>query len=147
MEIKPLQRRRKMQKKLNLKWNQCSIGYSFRSCIYNTFFVNAYSHMCAFDIFSGQVLIMTVLPTLLPPANEVLGQGNVFTRVCHSVHQGGGGLHQLGSASRGGLHLEGWADPSPNRIRSMSARYASCWNEFLYCHIFVISFVICTILC
>ena len=25
----------------------------------------------------------------LPPANEVLGQGNIFTPVCHSVHRGG----------------------------------------------------------
>ena len=26
---------------------------------------------------------------LLPPANEVLGQANIFTPVCHSVHRGG----------------------------------------------------------
>ena len=32
-----------------------------------------------------------------------LGQGNVFTSICHSVHEGGG------SASGG----EGWADPPP----------------------------------
>ena len=59
-----------------------------------------------------------ILPTLLPPANEVFGQGNVFTRVCHSVHRGRwfaskGGLHQLGFASRGGLHLEGVGRPIP----------------------------------
>ena len=40
-----------------------------------------------------------------------LGQGNVFTRVCHSVH-GGWGLHSGGSASgrsasRGDLHQGG----------------------------------------
>ena len=61
-----------------------------------------------------------------------LGQGNVFTRVCHSVHREGlasqrhhrshdqGGLHLGGgSASRVeldrppplGLHMGGWADP------------------------------------
>ena len=33
-----------------------------------------------------------------------LGQGNVLTPVCHSVHRGGGGLHLEGSASREGLH-------------------------------------------
>ena len=30
-----------------------------------------------------------------------LGQGNVFTPVCHSVHGGGGSLHPGGSASGG----------------------------------------------
>ena len=35
-----------------------------------------------------------------------LGQGNVFTRVCHSVYRG------EGVCVRGGLHPEGsWVDP------------------------------------
>ena len=34
-----------------------------------------------------------------------LGEGNVFTHVCHSVHRGG-------SAFKGGLHWGGWADPT-----------------------------------
>ena len=42
---------------------------------------------------------------LLPPATK-LGQGNIFTPVCHSVHRGGvrgcsGGVH---GCSRGGMH-------------------------------------------
>ena len=40
------------------------------------------------------------------------GQGNVFTGVCDSVHRGG--PPEAGSG-----------------IRSMSGRYASCWNAFL----------------
>ena len=40
------------------------------------------------------------------------------------------GLHTGGSASGGG-----WADPSPlehYRIQSISGRYASYWNAFLF---------------
>ena len=50
----------------------------------------------------------------LPPANEVC-EGYVFTGVCHSVHGGGGGVR-------------GFFD----EIRSMSGRYASYWNAFLF---------------
>ena len=52
------------------------------------------------------------------------GQGYVFTRVCDSVH-GGGGLPQCML----GYHPPGSRPPG---IRSMSGRYASYWNAFLY---------------
>ena len=67
-----------------------------------------------------------------------LGQGNVFTPVCHSVHIEGGLLpsmhhrsHDLGCASRG-------VRQTPPRymgyyvILSTSGRYASYWNTFLH---------------
>ena len=51
---------------------------------------------------------------LLPPANEVWGQGNVFTPVCHSVHRGQGGLPTWGgSTSRGGLYPGGFGQTLP----------------------------------
>ena len=96
-----------------------------------------------------------------------LGQGNIFTPVCHSVHTGGvcvvapggacvvlfggacvvlfggrvwfylgGGVHGFSGGHvwffwRGGMRgffsFFGY-----NEIRSMSGRYASCWNAFLF---------------
>ena len=73
-------------------------------------------------------------PKFLPPANELLGQGNIFTSVCHSVQRGRGLLPSMyygshdqgglppggGSACRGGLYpgrgsafSGSWADPTP----------------------------------
>ena len=84
-----------------------------------------------------------------------LEQGNVFTRVCHSVHgvsvQGGlcpggsrsrglctggwvsvqGGLSSRGSLSRG----EGFCQEYPPCMVK-SGRYASYWNAFLFCEMF-----------
>ena len=66
----------------------------------------------------------------LPPGTK-LGQGNVFTPVCHSVH--GGGLP----------HTHPWTDTpradSPPcavhaGIRSTSGRYVSYWNAILFIH-------------
>ena len=55
-----------------------------------------------------------------------LGQGNVFTPVCHSVHEGSasGGSASEGGLPPGGLHLRGrgvyiqggWADPSSHTM-------------------------------
>ena len=42
---------------------------------------------------------------LLPPATK-LGQGNVFTSVCDSVHRGGGVHGRRGHAWPGGVHDE-----------------------------------------
>ena len=52
-----------------------------------------------------------------------MGQGNVFTPVCHSVHMGGlprvggfciqGRSAFMGSVSGGSASREGWADPPP----------------------------------
>ena len=47
-----------------------------------------------------------------------MGQGNVFTDVCHSVQ-------------KGGLHSHQEADPSPEGRRSTGGRYASYWNAYL----------------
>ena len=116
-----------------------------------------------------------------------LGQGNIFTPVCHSVHSGGmcgcwgvcalmpGGVHGCGGACMvaggvcawlwgacmvawegvwlpGGMHgcrgacmvagghawLLGGACVGYDEIRSMSGRYASYWNVFLFCfHLFL----------
>ena len=58
-----------------------------------------------------------------------LGQGNVFTRVCHSAHGGGGGICILR-----GSHPVGWADPPAHEnygIRSASGWNASYWNAYL----------------
>ena len=103
------------------------------------------------------------------PAATKLGQGNVFTGVCDSVHGGGGGyLPQcmLGCQTPPGADIPPGADtplgadtpreqtspreqtpppgadPLPGQeadasIRSMSSRYASYWNAFLFlneCH-------------
>ena len=86
-----------------------------------------------------------------------LGQGNVFTPVCHSVHRGEGGLSnppmQIPQGWADPLDAEpprcrppglgrppaGWADPQragqtphPPPIRSTSGRYASYWNAYLF---------------
>ena len=68
-----------------------------------------------------------------------LGQGNIFTNVCHYVHRGSlhpVGLHPHGSASRGkfgGICIQrGWADPTEHYgIWLTSGWYASYWNGFL----------------
>ena len=90
--------------------------------------------------------------TYLPPANEVC-EGYVFTRVCHSVHGGGGsawqgGVHgggervwQGGMHGGGGMHGRGSMRGRYYEIRSMSGQYASYWNAFLFKRL--ISRVIC----
>ena len=102
-----------------------------------------------------------------------LGQGNIFTPVCHSVHRGGVrgcgepawlwvGVHGCGGscvvvgacmvaggmcgwgacmvvgghAWSGGMHgCRGEACIGYDKIRSMSGRYASYWNAFLFNHV------------
>ena len=69
-----------------------------------------------------------------------LGQDNVFTPVCHSVHRGC--LHPGGSAYRGDLHpgasciWEGWTDPRPPSdamgYGQQCIRYASYWNALFF---------------
>ena len=74
------------------------------------------------------------------------GQGYVFTRVCDSVHRGGGGSPCPGGWGRENAPGPG-RPPSPpdqatppreadSRIRSTSGRYASYWNAFLFGQIF-----------
>ena len=97
----------------------------------------------------------------LPPATQ-LGQGYVFTRVCHSVHRVGSaplhaGIHtppgqEAGTPSPGtrGRHPQHWDQsqapprtrgrhPPPSEvhagrweIRATSGRYASYWNAILF---------------
>ena len=87
------------------------------------------------------------------------GQGNIFTPVCHSVH-GGGCLPQcmLGYHNPRSRHPPEQTPPeqTPPRkqtspegvdtpwkadsgIRSMSGRYASYWNAFLFLYEFIFS--------
>ena len=67
-------------------------------------------------------------PLLLSP-NEVC-EGYVFTGVCLSTGRGGGGR-----AWQGGMH--GTHPPGRyHEIRSMSGRYVSYWNTFLFDKIF-----------
>ena len=49
------------------------------------------------------------------------GQGNVFTRVCHSVHRGVG----VSASVHAGI-------PHPPQDSHSSGRYASYWNAFLF---------------
>ena len=57
--------------------------------------------------------------TFLPPTNEVWGQGNVFTPVCHSDH-------------RGGLCLGGLCPRGVYVCTVKSGRYASYCSIFLF---------------
>ena len=52
------------------------------------------------------VILRTVLfePLLFTARKRSLGQGNIFTPVCHSVHRGGG----MCGCSRGGMHGCSW---------------------------------------
>ena len=79
------------------------------------------------------------------PAATKLGQGNVFTGICDSVHRGGG-LPQCMLGYPPGLPGPDPPRPDPPgpdppreadaSIRSMSGRYASYWNAFLYAEMF-----------
>ena len=63
-----------------------------------------------------------------------LGQGNIFTSVCHSFCPGGGCLHPGGSASQRGLHPEGSAfrgrlHPGESTSRGSTSRAGSSSRE------------------
>ena len=96
---------------------------------------------------------ITSIFIFLPRANEVC-EGYVFTRVCRSVHKGGGTwagtppgryatprqVHPLGRYPPGryppGRYTPTWAGTPLGRsacweIRATSGRYASYWNAFL----------------
>ena len=90
-------------------------------------------------------------PTFLLPATK-LGQGNIFRSVCQGFcPQGGhawwGHAWQGGMRDRWGARMVGacmavghawqgacvcWGEGGMHGIRSMSGRYASYWNAFLY---------------
>ena len=85
------------------------------------------------------------MDALLPPATK-LGQGNIFRSMCQEFcpQRGGGacvagGYLWQGDVHGGGMCMAGghvWHTcPPPGRyyeIRSMSGRYASYWNAFLF---------------
>ena len=104
--------------------------------------------------------------SFLPPANEVC-EGYVFTRVCHSVHEGWCLLPEGGACSGGGcLLLPGGRRSSPREVPApwggrvpalvrggvfccmpppdgyCCGRYASYWNAFFSHKIFT-----CMLLC
>ena len=82
---------------------------------------------------------------LLPPRKRSLGQGYIFTPVCHSVHCHSGQVHpQTRYTPRDQVHpLPGpgtpplWVEVPPRssacwEIQATSGRYASYWNAFLF---------------
>ena len=89
------------------------------------------------------------LSALLPPANEVWGKA-IFSHQFVILFTGGGvcmvlfggtGVGGVCGFIRGGMHGFIWGACvvfsvffGYNEIRSMSGRYASYWNAFLYCH-------------
>ena len=73
------------------------------------------------------------IPVFLPAANEVC-EGYVFTGVCLST-PGGGGVR---GCSGGAWFFPGrGACIGYDEIRSMSGRYASYWNAFLFMFCFL----------
>ena len=87
-----------------------------------------------FQYFSKKRLTVT---DIITARKRSLGQGNIFTPVCHSVHRGGmhgcsgGGMRGCSEgvcvvAPGGGVYGIRW----DTEIRSMSGRYASYWNAF-----------------
>ena len=94
-----------------------------------------------------KLAILALLPTLLPPANEVWGKVMFFLHL--SVI-----LFTEGSLSRGRGLCPGWRGVSvqgglchrdPHTV--MIGRSAFYWNAFSYSHIFTVSFFTYTIWC
>ena len=100
----------------------------------------------------GTYAFKIAVQILLTPANKVMGQGNVFIRVCLSVQRGEGvGFSACitGRMTRG-VCIWGLCPPLPRcrpspgcrppmeyyGIRSASGRYESYWNAFLLYYIF-----------
>ena len=111
--------------------------------IYNSPFKNSHSHpihICLATIASNEhleilmILIKLIYTNVITDRIRSIGEGNVFTGVCHSVRKG----------------PSIYADPPPCRpppplrylgrppcdtvnpgIRSICGRYASYWNAFL----------------
>ena len=84
------------------------------------------------------VLSSLIVSAIFTARKRSLGQGNIFTPVCHSVHRGvpglGGGAWSWVVCSWGGgllLRVGGawWRLPPDGYC---CGRYASYWNAFLY---------------
>ena len=91
---------------------------------------NSIKKRMIFLVAMTEVFFFFRLYILLPPTNEVwVGQGHVFTCVCHSVHTG---------VSVGGM-VSVWGDhPDRDPIPTVkSGRSASYWNAFLFFSYFV----------
>ena len=98
-----------------------------------------------FSVHVGSIYYYYIYPSwsYLPPANDVC-EGYVFTRVCHSVHRGGGlpapvhvGMHTqlpLPPETRGRPPLGPEADTPQSSVcwelRATNGRSASYWNAF-----------------
>ena len=67
---------------------------------------------------------------LITARKRSLGQGNVFTCVCHSFHRGKGGLHSGGLPLGRGSASRGLSRPPLELWKAGS--YASYWNAFLF---------------
>ena len=59
------------------------------------------------------------------------GEGYVFTPVCQSFCSQGGQVHG-GGACVAGVGERSWGGGGVRAIRSVSGRYASYWNAFLF---------------
>ena len=98
---------------------------------------------------SASLVPLLDLPMYSLPAATKLGQGNVFTGACHSVHGGGAASVHAGIPPPPPPREQTppRADPPPGAdtppeqtppreadasIRSMSGRYASYWNAFSF---------------
>ena len=102
------------------------IDQNWKSLVYKSTSYNEQFPLHVFDSDVEWILIFTA-------RKRSLGQGNVFTPVCHSVHMGGvcirGGLHPGGVCIHSGVYTQGSLHPgggrqtpSPNRILRDSQR-------------------------
>ena len=73
------------------------------------------------------------VPILLPPTTK-LGQGYVFTRVCHSVH---GGVASVHADTPPPEQTPPTGSSACWEIWATSGRYASYWNAYLLKFVFV----------
>ena len=97
------------------KWTWCDFPSSF--CVWFC----AQSWVILWSVFHADWF------DLITARKRSLGQGNVFTNVCHSVHGGWGrGCLPLGPT---GIHPPGH---TPGRDGHWSRRCASYWNAFLF---------------
>ena len=69
--------------------------------------------------------------TIITARKRSLGQGNIFTPVCHSVHRGEGGCLVPGGSVPGGDLLPGGCLVETPPDGYCCGRYASYWNAFL----------------
>ena len=78
-------------------------------------FIHIRQRVFKIHVYMVQCMLFSIC-LLLPPANEVWGQGYVFTRVSHSVHRVGGSC-KGGGLHPGGGHLILWHTANERAVR------------------------------